>query len=189
MGCQKAQPAQIHLNSQLPHLVVVVLAVENVPLLGTFEDDLPLRCNFEPRRGVDARFMGEQRFKRLARFLADGVAVLVESYLVDLGQRIRHCVCQLVELIAADPHSTALYFFASSVFTFLNISAYCAPLLRISSEYASRITRTSSLMRSSRESSSTSAVLTRSSVTFTLPVVISLASTRCLTVRRARYPI
>ena len=72
--------------------------------------------------------------ERLARLLADGVAILEEAHLVDLGQGVGHGVGQLVELVAADPHSTALYFLASSVFTFLNISAYCAPDLRISSE-------------------------------------------------------
>ena len=72
--------------------------------------------------------------QRLARFLADRVAILEEAHFVDLGQRVGHRVGQLVELVAADPHSTALYLRASSVFTFLNISAYCAPDLRISSE-------------------------------------------------------
>ena len=66
--------------------------------------------------------------------LADGVAVFHEADLVDFGQGVGHGVGQLVELVGADPHSTALYFLASSVFTFLNISAYCAPDLRISSE-------------------------------------------------------
>ena len=57
-----------------------------------------------------------------------------EANFVDLSQRVGNRVGQLVELVAADSHSTALYFLASSVLTFLNISAYCAPLLRISSE-------------------------------------------------------
>ncbi len=76
----------------------------------------------------------QQRLQRLARFLADRVAVFEEPHLVDLGQRVGDGVGQLVQLVAADPHSTALYLRASSVFTFLNISAYCAPVLRISSE-------------------------------------------------------
>ena len=76
----------------------------------------------------------EQRCQRLARLLANRVAVFKETHLVDLGQRVGHGVGQLVELVGADPHSTALYFLVSSVFTFLNISAYCAPVLRISSE-------------------------------------------------------
>ena len=70
----------------------------------------------------------------LARLLADGIAVLEEADLVDLGQCVGHGVGQLIELVAADPHSTALYFLASSALTFLNISAYWAPDLRISSE-------------------------------------------------------
>ena len=72
--------------------------------------------------------------ERFARFLADGVAIFEKAYLVDFGERVGHGVSQLVELVGADSHSTALYFLASSVFTFLNISAYCAPDLRISSE-------------------------------------------------------
>ena len=103
-------------------------------------------------------FFRQQSLKRFARLLADRVAIFIEADCVDVGQSIGHGVGQLVELVAVDPHSTALYFLASSVFTFLNISAYCAPDLRISSEYASRITRTSSLMRSSSESSSSEAL-------------------------------
>src|ERR1700679_53702 len=117
------------------------------------------------------------------------LAILRGTHLVDVGQSVGHCVGQLVELVRVDPHRTALYFFASSVLTFLNISAYWAPDLRISSEYASRITRTSSLMRSSRESSSISPSATRASTALSSVVVIILASIRCLTVRRARYPI
>src|SRR4029077_12157378 len=131
------------------------------------------------------RLFHEQAFQCLAGLLADGVAIFHEADLVDVGQRVGHGVSQLIELVAADPHSTALYFFASSVFTFLNISWYCAPDLRISSEYASRITRTSSLMRSSSASSSVRPSVTRASVPFKSLVVMSLASMRCLTVRRA----
>src|SRR5208337_3100777 len=154
-----------------------------------FKDNLALRGNLEPGRGVDARLLVQQRFQRLARLLSDGVAILKEPYFVALGQGVCHGVGQLVQLVAVNPHSTALYFLASSVFTFLNISAYCAPVLRISSEYASRITRTSSLMRSSRDISSMSPSATRASTAFKSLVVIILASMRCLTVRRARYPM
>ena len=83
--------------------------------------------DLEPGCVVDPGLLVNSVFQRLARFLADGVAVLKETHLVDLGQRVGHRVGQLVQLVAVDPHSTALYFLASSVFTFLNISAYCAP--------------------------------------------------------------
>src|ERR1017187_2491961 len=183
------EPGKHPSDPQLPHLIVVVLAVQNLPLLRAFQDDLPLVGDLQPRRRIDPGLLAEQPFQRLARLLANSVAILQEPHLVDLGERIGHRVGQLVELVGADPHSTALYFLASSVFTFLNISAYCAPVFRISSEYASRITRTSSLMRSSRDISSISPSLTRASVTFKSLVVIILASMRCLTVRRARYPM
>src|ERR1700679_3263132 len=134
MGCQRAQLEESRLNAQLADLVVIVLSIKNVPLLRALEDDLALRRDLQPRCCIDSRFLVEQRLKSLARFLANGIPVLVKTDLINLGQSVGHRVGQLVEFVAADPHSTALYFFASSVFTFLNISAYCAPLLRISSE-------------------------------------------------------
>src|SRR6202035_1595539 len=107
---------------------------ENLPLLRAFEDDLALRRNLGPGRGVDAAFLGQQVFQRLTRFLSNRVPILHETDLAEVSQRVRHGVGQLVQLVAADSHSTALYLRASSVFTFLNISAYWAPVLRISSE-------------------------------------------------------
>src|SRR5580698_4518700 len=121
-------------DAELFHFVVVVFAVENLPLLRALENDLALAGDFQAGRGVDFRLVGEKALECFARFLADGVAIFEEANFVDLSQRVGNRVGQLVELVAADSHSTALYFLASSVFTFLNISAYCAPLLRISSE-------------------------------------------------------
>ena len=67
--------------------------------------------------GVDARFLREQILECLARFLADGVAVFEEADFVEIGQRVSHGVGQLVELVAADPYSTALYLRVSSPLT------------------------------------------------------------------------
>jgi hypothetical protein len=131
LGDWRLKPA---LDAQLADFVVVVLAVEDLPLLGAFEDDLALVGDLEARGCVDAGFVGKQLREGFAGFLPDGVAVFEEADLVDLRKGVGNCVGELVELVGADPHSTALYFFASSVFTFLNISAYCAPVLRISSE-------------------------------------------------------
>src|SRR5436190_1833262 len=102
-------------DAQLAHFLVVVLAVENLPLLRAFEDNLALRSNLLAGSGVDARLFGKQGFESLARFLADGVAVFEETNLVGLGEGVGHSVRELVELVAADPHSTALYFRANSV--------------------------------------------------------------------------
>ena len=53
------------------------------------------------RAAVSIRgLLGEQGLQRLARLLADGVAILQEPDLVDLGQRVGHGVGQLVELVA-----------------------------------------------------------------------------------------
>src|ERR1035438_8330751 len=122
------------LDAELAYFVVVVFAVENLPLLRAFQDDLALVGDLEPGGGVDSGLVGQQGGERFARFLADGVAILKKPHLVNLGQGVSHGVGQLVQLVGTEPHRTALYFFASSVFTFLNISAYWAPDLRISSE-------------------------------------------------------
>ena len=53
-GCRDAgRPASQDLDAELFHLVVVVLAVEDVPLLRAFEDDLALRADLQPCRLVD----------------------------------------------------------------------------------------------------------------------------------------
>ena len=122
------------LDAELFDFVVVVLAVEDFPLLGALKDNLALVGDFEARGGVDFAFFDEEVFESLPRFLADGVAVLHESDGVDFSQRVGDGVGDLVELVAADSPRTALYLRASSFLTFLNISAYWAPDLRISSE-------------------------------------------------------
>ena len=64
----------------------------------------------------------QQLFERLARLLPDRVAIFEEVALVDLRESIGDRVGELVQFVARDPHSTALYLRASSFFTFLNIS-------------------------------------------------------------------
>ena len=74
------------------------------------------------RSFIDAQLLSQQVFKSLARFLTDRVPVLKKLALINLGERVSHHVRQFVQLVARDSHSTALYFRASSCFTFLNIS-------------------------------------------------------------------
>src|SRR6185437_17130792 len=64
----------------------------------------------------------QQLFQDAPHFHADGVAVLNKIHLLQRGQCVSHRVGQLVELIAREPHSTALYLRTSSFLTFLNIS-------------------------------------------------------------------
>src|ERR1700753_798203 len=122
-------------DSKAFNFIVVILAVENLPLLRTFKNNLALRGDFVAGSGVDLCLFAQQRLKRLAGFLADGVAILVEAYLVHFGKSIGNSMRQLIKLVSADTHySTALYLRGSSFLTFLNLSAYCAPDFRISSE-------------------------------------------------------
>jgi hypothetical protein len=74
------------LETELLDLVVVVLAVEDVPLLRAFDDDLPLRSDLQPSGGVELRLFHQQLFERLAGLLPDGVAVFKKVALGDLGE-------------------------------------------------------------------------------------------------------
>src|ERR1035438_303841 len=113
---------QLPSDSQLLHFFVVVLAVEDVPFLRTFQDGAALAFDLLPGGSVNPGFLGHQQFQNAARFQADTIAVLEEVHVVHLGEGVGHSVRQLVDLFAAEPHSTALYFRTSSFLIFLNIS-------------------------------------------------------------------
>ena len=68
------------------------------------------------------RFLIQQVFENLADFEADRIPVFDEIHCVHFRQRVRDHVCNLVHLVAADSHSTALYLRTSSLFTLRNIS-------------------------------------------------------------------
>ena len=81
-----AGPESTASDAQLLDLIVIVLAVEDLPLLRAFQDDLALVGDLQARRCVDSGLLGEQGGERFARFLADGVAILEEANLVDFGR-------------------------------------------------------------------------------------------------------
>lgn len=110
------------LEAEFFDFVVVVLAVEDVPFLGAFEDYLALGGDFLTGGGVDAGFFGEEFFEGFAGFLADGVAVFAEVDFGEFGEGVGDGVGELVELVAGDPHRTALYWATSFCLIFLNIS-------------------------------------------------------------------
>ena len=110
------------LQAEFFYLVVVVLAIEDVPLLATLKDDFALRGDLQTGCSVDPHLLQQELFECLAGLLTDGIAVLQEVALADLGQGIGNGVGELIHLVAGDPHNTALYLRASSIFTFLNIS-------------------------------------------------------------------
>ena len=53
------QGAHLALKPQLLYLIVVILSVKNVPLLGSFHYDLPLRSNLLPCRCIDLGLLGQ----------------------------------------------------------------------------------------------------------------------------------
>src|SRR6202034_296868 len=114
--------AGISLNAQLLDLLVVVLAVEDIPLLRAFKDGALLALDLLAGGDVDSGFLIEQVFENLAGFLADGVGVFDELDLIHLLKNVGNRPGQHVDFVAAEPHSTALYLRTSSVFTLRNIS-------------------------------------------------------------------
>src|SRR5271155_2538322 len=109
-------------NPQLLHFLVVILAVEDVPLLRAFEDGALLALDLQPGGLVDPRLLIEQVFENLAGFLADGVGVFDKIDFVDLLESVGDSASQHVHFVAAQSHRTALYLRTSSVFTLRNIS-------------------------------------------------------------------
>jgi len=61
-------------------------------------------------------------FRERSWLVPESYALLEEFGLVRLSQSVGDDVGELVEFVAGDPHSTALYLRASSCFTFLNMS-------------------------------------------------------------------
>src|SRR6266481_7152908 len=116
------QRGRLVLNTQLLHFLVVVFAVEDVPLLAAFQDGLLLVLDFLPRQLVDFRFLVEQTFQNLASLKPNRIAVFQQVDLGHFSECVADYVGELVHLVAAQPHRTALYFFTSSVFTLRNIS-------------------------------------------------------------------
>src|ERR1700722_16970217 len=109
-------------DAQFFYFFVVILAVEDVPLLRAFENGAFLALDFLAGGNVDSFFLIEQFFEQFAGFLADGVGVFNEFHFVHGLEDIRDRAGQHVHFVAAEPHSTALYLRTSSVFTFRNIS-------------------------------------------------------------------
>src|SRR5581483_1647025 len=113
------------LDSELLDLVVVVLAVKDVPLLGAFEDGAPLAFDLLAGGGVNAGLLGQQLLQDFAHLQPGAVGVLDKFEFVVVLQ-FKQSVCNAagknVDLVAAESHSTALYLRTSSFLTFLNIS-------------------------------------------------------------------
>src|SRR5581483_699379 len=97
------------LHAKLLHFFVVVFAVKNVPLLRAFEDGPLLGIDLLPGRQIDPGFLIQQILKDLPRLLPDGVRILDEIDFVHLLEDVGDRAGQHVHLVAAEPHSTALY--------------------------------------------------------------------------------
>src|SRR5579871_4277119 len=110
------------LHAQFLHFLVVILPVEDVPLLRAFKNGAFLGLDLLAGGGIDSRFLHQQLLENLAGFLADGIGIFDELDLVHLLQDIRNGARQHVDFVAAQSHRTALYLRTSSVFTLRNIS-------------------------------------------------------------------
>src|SRR6516162_2584538 len=112
----------MRLDTQLLYFFVVVLAVEDVPFLRAFQDGPTLALDLLPGGSVNFGLFGHQSLENTASFESNRVTVFDEVHTIGFGQCVGHSVCQFVDLLATDPHSTALYLRTSSFLIFLNIS-------------------------------------------------------------------
>jgi hypothetical protein len=110
------------LHAEFFYFLVVVFAVEDVPLLRAFKDGAFLALDFLAGGDVDSCFLVEQFFENFAGFLPDGIGIFDELDLVQLLEHVRNGPGQHVNFVAAQSHSTALYLRTNSVFTLRNIS-------------------------------------------------------------------
>src|SRR4030088_2262453 len=121
IAAPKLRPG-FHLYAELLDFLVVVLAVKNIPLLRTFEDGPFLALDLLAGGYINPFFMVEQFLENLAGLLPNRVGVFDELDFVELFEHVRHGPREDVDFVAAQPHSTALYFRTNSVFTLRNIS-------------------------------------------------------------------
>src|SRR5260370_39067950 len=93
------------LNTQLLHFLVVILAIQNVPLLRAFQDGALLALDFLAGGLVNALFVVEKHFEDLPGFRADGLGVLHEIDFVRLLERVRDRSRPTPYLVAAQAAS------------------------------------------------------------------------------------
>src|SRR6267378_2065704 len=98
------QAASLRLESQLLYFFVVVLAIEDRPLLGALNDGAPLAFDFLPRGLVDTGFLHQKLLENLANFEADGVAVLNELDLIHVSNSVGDNMGEFVDFVAAQSH-------------------------------------------------------------------------------------
>src|SRR5271154_395692 len=84
------------LYAKLFYFFVVILPVEDVPLLTALLNDPPLRRNLLLGRCIDPHLFHEQLLQCLARLLANCIAVLEEVALLGFGEGIGDDMGQLV---------------------------------------------------------------------------------------------
>jgi hypothetical protein len=99
-----AVPTQNYLQTQLLYFFVVILAIENRPLLGALDDGAALAFDFLASGLVDAGFLQEKLFENLADFEADSVAVLDELDLIQVGYGVGNNMGEFVDFVAAQSH-------------------------------------------------------------------------------------
>ena len=93
------------LKAQLLHFLVVVLAVQDVPLLATFEDSALLILDLLARSLIDLFFLVQQVFQNFANFETYRVAIFDEIDIVHLGQGVGYDMRGLVYFVPAQPQS------------------------------------------------------------------------------------
>ena len=97
---------ELFLDSQFLDFIVVVLAIEDGPFLGTFDDGAALAFDFLAGSLIDARFLHEQIFENFSDFETDGIAVFDEVDVIHLSHRVGDGVGEFIDFVAAQAHGS-----------------------------------------------------------------------------------
>ena len=93
------------LDSEFLDFLVVILAVEDGPLFGAFDDGSALAFDFEAGGLVDASFLQEKFFENLANFEANRVPIFDEIDFIQVSHSVCDGVGELIDFVATQSQS------------------------------------------------------------------------------------
>src|SRR5438094_10198644 len=92
------------LEAQFLYFFVVILAIEDVPLLAAFEDGALLVLDLLAGRLIDSLLLIQQFLENLAHFQAFRLAIFDKLDFVHFGERVAHHVRYFIHFVTADSH-------------------------------------------------------------------------------------
>src|SRR2546425_3116073 len=92
------------LEAQFLYFFVVILAIEDVPLLAAFEDGALLVLDLLAGGLIDSLLLIQQFLENLAHFQAYRIAIFDKVDFVHFGERVADHVRYFIHFVAADSH-------------------------------------------------------------------------------------